>query len=148
MKKNVLLLLMILLAFTACEGPQGPPGEPGILGLKIIDISIDAEDWVISKDNQGLNAYYMCEVNVPELSRTVYQDGLVHAYLVQNPGTSYEVETSLNCSFPNENQYGDLWTEYYSWDYMPGSVAFYVKYSDFNLVPGPGDKLFKLVLLW
>lgn len=38
-----------------------------------------------------------------------------------------------------------LWTETYTYDYMPGSVAFYVQYSDF-IEQQPGDMVFRLVL--
>lgn len=151
MKKNVLGLLLMLLVFVACEGPmgpQGPPGDGGIEGWKIVDVTIPSKEWVLTYDADGLNPRFHCYVDIPEISNYVYDDGLVFAYLVQNYGTNDEVQTSLNCSVPFENEYGDMWTEHYSWDYTTGSVAFYLTYSDFFVDFQPATQHFKLVMLW
>lgn len=164
MKKNLFGLILMILAFTACEGPEGPmgpqgiPGEPGLVeGWHIVDVTIPQKDWVLTYDQDGLNPYFHCYVDIEELDDYVYDEGLVFAYLVQDPGTKYEVQTSLNCSMPYQDPFDPdyTWTVHYSWDYMFGSVAFYVKYDDFviledpngNIIP-PATEKFKIVMLW
>lgn len=63
-------------------------------------------------------------------------------------GADNEVITPLPYTIHKGEADGDnalLWTETYTYDYMPGSVAFYVQYSDF-IEQQPGDMVFRLVL--
>lgn len=147
MKKNVLGLLMMMLVFVGCEGPMGPMGPPGEPGegapdWAIYDVTIRPDQWFEEADENGLNNYLICEVDVPRLSEFVYNNGIAIPYLIGADGT----QTALNCSVPRENVEGQAWTEYYSYDILTGSMAFYVRYSDYYMVLPPTMK-FRIVLL-
>ncbi|AHF13551.1 hypothetical protein BARVI_01025 [Barnesiella viscericola DSM 18177] len=45
----------------------------------------------------------------------------------------------------DENDKEMLWTETYTYDYMPGSIAFYVQYNDFAQQQ-PEDMVFRVIL--
>lgn len=91
---------------------------------------------------------YMYEFQNKDITDDLYIDGYVLGYLVQSPGADNEVITPLPYTIHKGEADGDnalLWTETYTYDYMPGSVAFYVQYSDF-IEQQPGDMVFRLVL--
>lgn len=144
MKKRFFLFLAAMLVFVGCSDDNNETA----MYWKIINVTVDYRDWKPYADTDGLNPYYMCEKAVPEIDRELYRNGNVFAYLVQNPGQSYEVQTPLNCSIPREDFVGNewfTWTEHYSFDFMPGSVAFYVRYSDFADAQPP-TQVFRIVL--
>lgn len=152
MKKNFLLLLMMIFAFVACEGPAGPPGPPGENGEStkwyIETFVVEANEWKLYADADGLNPYYMCEKKFSELDNFIYTDGTVFVYLIQNPGEDSEVQTPLPSSLPLENQAGERWTEHVSFDVMPGSIAFYIRYDDFAVNIRPARQEFRVVMNW
>lgn len=138
---------MILLAFTACEGPAGPPGQDGSGMYWFVDTyTIREKDWKMYSDPDGRNPYYMCEVPIKELTNDLYVDGNVFAYLIQNPGQNNEVQTPLPYTLPLENTEDARWSEIINFDFMPGSIAFYVTYSDFAVNVPPGELQFRVVL--
>lgn len=152
MKKNFLLLLMMIFAFVACEGPAGPPGIPGEDGegahWYIQTFVVEANEWKLYADPDGLNPYYMCEKSFSELDNFIYTDGNVFGYLIQNPGADNEVQTPLPYYIPFENTEGALWQESVTFDFMPGSVAFYIRYSDFAVDIRPARQEFRVVMNW
>lgn len=149
MKKNFLLALMMVFAFISCEGPMGPPGESGEgAHWSIETIAVEENEWKLFYDENGLNPYYMCEKRYPALDNTVYVDGNVFAYLIQFPGEPNEVQTPLSVTLPLENDYGERWFETLSFDYMPGSIAFYVRYNDFAVDQRPARQEFRVVMNW
>lgn len=154
MKKNFLLALMMVFAFISCEGPMGPPGPPGEsapgTNWSVETIVVEANEWKLVYDDDGLNPYYMCEKRYPALDNTVYVDGNVFVYLIQFPGEPNEVQTPLPFPIPLENDFGERWTETLSFDYMPESIAFYVRYNDFSVGPDfhPARQEFRVVMNW
>lgn len=149
MKKNFLLVLMMVFAFISCEGPMGPPGEPGEgMKWKISTFVVEENQWKLYYDEDGLNPYYMCEKSYSDLGNLIYTDGNVFAYLIQSPGESNEVQTPLPYTLPLENEYGERWFETVSFDFMPGSIAFYVRYNDFAVDLRPGRTEFRVVMNW
>ncbi|WP_102407441.1 hypothetical protein [Parabacteroides bouchesdurhonensis] len=147
MKKNLLLLFMMLLAFTACEGPAGPPGQNGTgMTWFVKTYTIRENDWKLYSDPDGRNSFYKCEVRVNDLSNDIYLDGNVFAYWIQNPGRNDEVQTPLPYTIPLENTYDERWSEIINFDFMPGSITFYVTYSDFATSVAPGEAQFRVVM--
>lgn len=150
MKRFLLLLFLTLTVFTACEGPSGPPGRDGQDGDSMYwfvkTYTIHEKDWKLYTDEDGLNPYYMCEVPIKELSDDIYYDGNVFAYLIMNFDQQNEVQTPLPYTHPAENVQGQEWSEIVHFDYMPGSIAFYVTYSDFATNVWPGDLHFRVVM--
>ena len=133
--KKFLFLVILSLTLFSCEGPMGPQGPQGVPGegmfWKYYTYTVKSQDWQL--------------VTSPD---DLYIDGYVLGYLVQTPGADNEVITPLPYTIHKGEADGDnamLWTETYTYDYMPGSVAFYVQYSDF-IEQQPGDMVFRLVL--
>ncbi len=151
--KKLLLLVIISLTLFSCEGPMGPQGPQGVPGegvfWKYYIYTVRSQDWKFVDPGNGLNTYYWYEFQNKDITDDLYLNGEVRGYLVQSPGAENEVITPL--PYPihrgdtNENGETMLWTETYTYDYMPGSIAFYVQYSDFAQ-QRPGDMVFRVIL--
>jgi len=149
MKK--LLLLAAVLMLLSCEGQVGPAGEPGTPLWEQAFYTVKSNDWVLVGRPDGLNSYYQYVFDEPLLSNFIYSNGVVLGYLVVNPGTQDELLRPLPDDIPlgEEIQQGEaLWTQYITFDYQAGSVAFYVSYSDFATSVRPPEMKFKLVMMW
>jgi hypothetical protein len=74
MKKFGLLaaLFVLMLSCTIEDTPD--------TSWKVINVEIRSSDWVADTDDDGINLYYSCRVNMPELSSFIYQNGMVQAY--------------------------------------------------------------------
>jgi hypothetical protein len=142
MKKTIFLFLIALVA-VSCQGPVGPEGPQGYgTNWKIINLTANASDWVQKTDNQGLNRYYTCHFSMPEINSTVFNDGTVIAYFVNN-GTQQNLPYVLHL----ENSTGNLWTRTIDCDYSVGGMNVYVTNSDFAIDP-PQAMNFRVVLMW
>ncbi|MDR1330897.1 MAG: hypothetical protein LBK07_02210 [Tannerella sp.] len=153
MKKTLFLLCASALFLLSCEGPIGPPGEPGEgMNWKILTYTVHDRDWQLAGGPVGsLNSYYMYEFDEPLLTDFIYTSGVVSAYIIFNPGQSNEVQSPLPYIEPvgDRDSGGEFtWQEFYSFDFMPGSVAFYVHYSDFETGERPPTCDFRIVLNW
>ena len=160
MKKILLLLVTSVLVLSSCEGPAGRDGFDGRDGLDGLDgegtkwfvktYTIKQGDWKLVKGVNELNSYFRAEVLIKELDNFVYEKGNVFCYMFQNID-GVEVQTMLPFVIPlGEGHSGgeDLWTEMYSCDFSPGSIMFYVNYSDFITEVRPGTISYRVVLNW
>lgn len=142
MKKSLLFLLVSILTLASCEGPEGPPGQ----GLNTYVEDLVVSRWDIMDDGDG--AYFMAEFDVPALTREIYLNGKVSAYRYIRPGQSSEVQTPLPFTLHLLEGRDYTWTETTYFDFMPGSIAFYVQYSDFATDIDPGRQEFRIVFNW
>lgn len=145
--KKLFTLLALAAFLISCEGPSGADGIDGQgVNWTIRTFTIQSNEWVVEKDADGLNAYYMCEKPYPELTDFIYEQRNVNGYMyISYP--QVEVQVPLPYVIPWENTAGDEWTETYSFDFTRGSVAFYVHYSDFVEIQPP-TQVFRVVLAW
>jgi hypothetical protein len=154
--KKLVLGLVAMLTLLSCEGPVGPPGPPGDSGAetqwKHIYYTVNKDSWHLVGGKDELNSYYEYVFkNEPAITNFIYEQGIVLGYLVVNPGAKDEVLRPLPDSFPygeDTNQGENLWTEIITYDYMPGSIAFYVRYSDFYTATPPPTLKFRISMLW
>lgn len=161
MKKQLLLIISLVFAFIACDGPTGPPGRDGLDGKDgdgvkwhIETFKINKSDWVLEKFDDGYS-YWWCEKPYKDLTNDVYVNGVVIGYIILNPGNiQTEVLAPLEYTiYDLQDIEGEVhqWAETYSFDYMPGSVAFYLRTSDFfeptevNDLP---EREFRVVLMY
>ncbi|MDH6358412.1 hypothetical protein [Parabacteroides sp. PF5-9] len=151
MKKSILSLLALVIALVACEGPAGPPGRDGFDGQGIVTskvFTVEQRDWEYV---DGVAPYFVCYKDFPQLTDDIYEFGAVLGYFILYPNTNDEVQIPMNYSFPDSEAVkpGEWynWAEYYSFDYMPGSIGFYVHYSDFEDITPPRRE-FRIVLLY
>lgn len=136
MKKFGLLaaLFVLMLSCTIEDTPD--------TSWKVINVEIRSSDWVADTDDDGINLYYSCRVNMPELSSFIYQNGMVQAYYKT---TDYQQQLPYVRHY--ENLAGDLWTRTIDYDYEVGYMNFYVTNSDF-VIKRPETMKFRIVLLW
>ncbi len=153
--KKILGLLMLLVAFASCEGPVGPEGPMGpqgergdstVEGWRNVTMEVKSNDWKLIDYVDG-NPCYMYEFSWDELTKNVYENGIVLGHLYTTVGTT-ETLTPLPFVLHRQNSEGNTWTETYTYDYSPGYVAFYATYSDFYMDQKPGDLTFRVSILW
>lgn len=148
--RNLFLLfsitLFILFFISSCDGLVGPEGPEGPQGYgtnwKIVDLAVDSLDWKESKDNAGLNRYYTVNLSVPEITSTIYNDGLVIAYT--EFGNTQQVLPYVRHF---QDSAGNMWTRTVDFDFQANNVSFYTTNSDFAIDP-PTSMHFRLVLMW
>ncbi|MDR1407607.1 MAG: hypothetical protein LBJ23_06130 [Tannerella sp.] len=152
MKKALFLLCASAMCLISCEGPIGPPGEPGEgMNWKILTYTVHEGDWQLVGGKDNLNSYYMYEFDENQLTDFIYTSGNISGYIIFNPGQNSEVQSPLPHMIPlgDRDSGGEfMWQEFYTFDFMPGSVAFYVYYSDFQTSVRPPTCDFRLVMNW
>ena len=144
--KKTLFLFFVVLLIASCQGPEGPVGQTGPQGYgtnwKIINLTVSKTDWVESVDKNGLNRFYSSHFPMPEITPTVFNDGSVISYLLEN-----SVQQPLPFVGHFQNTAGNYWTRTIDFDYSVGGMNVYVTSSDFAVAP-PDAMNFRVVLMW
>ncbi len=143
--KKILFLLLTVCSLVACDKNYY---ETGYSQSQIVTFTIYAEDWQLVGDPNEINSYYTYIFNTREITSDIYYNGSVTGYLVQDEGTNNEVQTPLPYVLHLGDDVNPFWTETYTFDFMPGSIAFYVRYSDFATQVVPPTCTFRMVLRW
>lgn len=150
--KKVLFSFLAVLFLAACEGPMGPPGRPGPPGLpgvdgavwRIFDYEIRNSNW--SHTWQWTGDSYVCIISIPQLTRQVYDDGIVMVFHEWNDNGTWR-QQPLPQSIPMID--GDvLFTEHIDFDYFIGGIRIFFTISDFHYENWqPGTHFFRVVFL-
>ncbi len=155
MKKILIFMCVLTMALTSCEGPMGPAGPAGPpgekLNWKILNYTVHADDWQLVGNKDGLNSHYIFEFKESELTDFIYKEGVVRGYRILPLDKGGNVQTPLPYVVPMGEQDGSnekLWSEYYTFDFMPGSIAFYAYYTDFYTANKPPTCTFRIVMNW
>ena len=145
MKKLLGCLLVVMMCFAACQGPIGPTGPMGPPGKnadptywKVIDFTVARKDWklynVYGEQNE-IGSYYYYVFDVPELSTVIFDEGAIICYYRYRDEFGDIVQTPLPYTyydiFVNQRNEEFPYSVQYSYDVMPGSIAFKVVFSDF-----------------
>lgn len=157
--KNLLYILPLALLLISCEGPMGPEGPEGPAGAdgnstnwKIIDLSAANTDWELQYGSSDkTNPYYTVSFDVPELTDFVYNSGLVQCYQEVNSNgilSQQLLPVVRHYEEYDANNNQTTWTETMDYEYETGKVTVFVTYSDFYMKNTPGDRNFRLVLMW
>jgi hypothetical protein len=145
------MILTVMLVSSACTGKVGPPGKDGEPTLwKIIDFTVKRNDWehIVPVDNGDLNqigSYFYYVFDVPEITEDIYEDGLIVCYYRYLDEFGDNVQSILTYTYydidvvevEGEDDDGEyVYYEFpycvqYSYDVMPGSIAFKIVFSDF-----------------
>ena len=149
MKKLLFLLTVAVGLLTCCEGPPGRDGRDAEgMYWYVNDYTINSNQWQLVNGVDQLGSYFQAEIRISQLTREIYENGNVFCYMYQNI-SGVQVQTLLPFSVPygrDEGNYEHLWTETYACDFSPGSIMFYVNYSDFYTNNRPPTTSFRVVL--
>ena len=149
MKKKLFLLSLAVWLFVSCEGPAGRDGVNGVETYWFVKVyTINANQWQLVNGEDQLGSFFQAKVSIPELDRDIYEKGLVFCYMFQSVDGK-EVQTLLPFTVPYGESRGNselLWTETYAFDCSPGTITFYVNYSDFYTSNRPPTTSFRVVL--
>lgn len=152
--KKLLFGLFIAIAFMSCKGDDGRDGRDGKDGqdafANMRTISVVVDKWTLVGEKGALGSYYSAEVDIPELTNVVFEDGIVVSYLI-DPTSEGKVKRNMPFTLYKGTATADgeqLWSETYSMDYWTGTVEFRLTYSDFVTDVAPEKVEFNLVLLW
>jgi len=137
----VLIFAFIFLCFS-CVGPQGEDGIDGRdgnanVGSAIYDI--DASGWEGNVDG------FVTTLNVPELTKNIYENGAVLVYLLKNESTPDKSFSQLPYTWLNNTM-----TEYMDFDAYIGSIDITLRWVDngVNNTEAPkGRYTFKVIVI-
>ncbi len=145
--KKLLLISSILVVLVSCETTTYIE-RPVNFNRKIIDIKVPATAWQYS--NKADNNFYFAEISVPEITKDVYDNGIVAMYIeYSNSDGSMSLGAMPSVRHKEYNKNGTWvgYTETIDYEYSVGKVVIYVTYSDFATT-NPGDIYFLLKMLW
>lgn len=143
--KKLLVLFFAAIVFAACEGPQGPAGQG--TNIHIREYTIESTHWrLVQSPEPDVPSFWFYEFDKSELTRSIFENGRVRAYLYIDPGTPVVAQTPLPHIIYKAATTD--WAESYSFDFRPGFIAFYVRYSDFNTVELPPRCIYRVVMEW
>jgi len=92
--KKVLISLLVLFTLASCGNTYYVDGAQ----LKTITVTVDANDWQYTQqgvDDKFNNNYFYKTIDIPAISRVVFDKGEVKAYLVQDRRSSYYARKHL-----------------------------------------------------
>ena len=151
MKKKLFLLSAVIILLVSCEGPAGRDGLDGLKGegmeWEVLNYTIFESDWVLVGKPNELGSYYMYKFNESKLTKYIFEFGNVLGYRWLDDNT----QTTLSQSdFMGEVLHGErvYFSDTYSFTFSPGSITFYVDYSDFGTQTLPPTCDFRIVLNW
>ena len=140
-KHLIPIVILTLFAFTSCTETYVERVSADY--WQIVDIDIPASSWC-AYSSDGMEAYYQADVNIPELTKTVFDDGFVLCYLVEDG-----VQMQLPYTRHYENLEGDRWTATLDYDYFVGGMRVYYTTNDFYYTADqPGYMRLRLVMQW
>lgn len=134
--KKIYFLFTIALLFVSCKQ------EDNGTSWEIINLEVRSSDWTVNTDDNGLNRYYFCAFEMPEITSAIYSQGTVLAYYTMDGA-----QIILPYVRHYENVDGDMWTQTVDFDYSVGVLNVYVTNSDFFDEVPPAMN-FRVVLMW
>lgn len=160
----ILLAFSMLCLLTSCiekigpmgpMGPQGPQGQPGRDGAEVIDIvfiNVDTKDWDCTSDKD--NNYYFATVDMPEITKEVFEGGIIKMYRVFDYDTSYPVQVEMPFTRHREEKVGPKeddyvsWTETLDYEFGVGGMTIFFTTSDFYYDKQPESMRFRCVVMY
>lgn len=144
MEKRTLfvVLVCVLLGFSSCN--YYPKEVVYESNFKTLDLRVYADQWTFS--NEG--GYYYCTFEVPELTSTIYNYGVVTCYREYNKGTNTAYQLPLPQTIHNrEANTGALYTSTIDFSFAVGLVEIVLTNNDF-IYSAPEGMDFRLNMVW
>lgn len=148
MKRTFYIFLFVASAafISSCtkEGPQGPQGDQGDQGIQGVPgqdgnanvhsytYDVLLSDWVLNAPDYAVN------LDVPEITQSILDDGAVLVYLSNGSGGWMPL--------PYTSWYSG-YARLYKANILYGDVTIWVLDSDLTQTPNPGDRTFKIVVI-
>ena len=167
MKKYIYYLLfclvMLLSSCNGRDGRDGRDGEDGFANIRNITVTVERfgqkNGWGYS--NMSDNNYFSAFIEIGELTKDIFDYGVVQVYRVFDDDKNNPVQQLLPCTNHNEvflEQNGAtvtaLYTETLDYQYAVGGVYIYYTLSDFayefdnSTDVEPTRMSFRIVLMW
>ena len=155
MKKNlfkslfsVILLLGIMVGASSCSKTDTLAETQ----WKVVNITVNKSDWKWNADA----GQYEVFVNLPELTKFIFDEGAVMGYLKIDANTKAPLPFSKTYSYPytgsDGKTYTGFYTEHIKCDFQvgnPSTVAFYIEASDLDRDDQYlENRNFQIVLIW
>lgn len=139
MKKTFTAFCITLSVFllSSCRGLDGRDGMDGRDGrdAEIHSVLVNVDYWRYSGNDT--NNYFYADVDMPEITRTIFDRGVIKAYRVYDFESEFAVQTELPFTFHNEEWRNDIndwyfYTETIRYDYYVGGITFYYTTDKFD----------------
>lgn len=144
MEKRTLfvVLVCVLLGFSSCNYyPKEVIYEPN---FKTLDLRVYADQWNFSEEG----GYYYCTFEVPELTSTIYNYGVVTCYREYNKGKNDAYQLPLPQTIHNVDAgNGALYTSTIDFSFAVGLVEIVLTNNDF-IYSAPEGMDFRLNMVW
>ena len=136
------IMVCVLVGFSSCN--YYPKETVYESNFKTLDLRVDANQWLVSQDGD----YYYCTFNVPELTSTIYNYGVVSCYREYNKGTTNAYQLPLPQTIHNVDAGdGTLYTSTIDFSFAVGLVEIVLTNNDFKYV-APERMDFRLNMVW
>jgi len=142
-KKWTVVAIVLITFFSSCTYEKVYPVEEVYVDSYTKNFTVKISDWHIGTDDESGNYFYY-EFAEPNLTQTVYDFGVMIAYLRMNDGNLTPLPFN---DYWKEGEY--MWTEQVTVEFRPGYVTFILKYSDHatNITPYY-DYMFRVRFMW
>ncbi len=156
--KKLFILLIAACVLTSCYVESTNDSNCNLPHSKIIDIQVNQNEWKYS--GQGTikdNNYFYATFSIPEITPTLYNDGVVQVYREYYTGSRTAVQkplpqVALKEYFDSNVNLWGYYTETVDYEYAVGLVNIIYKASDFAYEEDPTlipeTMHFRVVLMW
>ena len=130
------LMMVVAVVLTSCKGEPGRDGRDGLVNYYNIPIQINTSEWSYSDfDN---NNYFFAKIDMPEITKEIYQHANVMVYREYDQGTANAVQTPLPYTRHKEylaDEATNTWsfyTETVDYEFTVGKMTIFYTASDFD----------------
>ena len=134
------IMVCVLVGFSSCHQTEVVYES----NFKTLDLRVDANQWQFSVEG----GYYYCTFNVPELTSTIYNYGVVTCYREYNKGTNIAYQLPLPQTIHNVDEGNNvLYTTTIDYSFAVGLVEIVLTNNDFAY-DAPESMDFRLNMVW
>lgn len=146
-KKWTLAVFLITAFLSSCTFDKYYPVEEVYVDSYTKDFTVKPANWHVGTDDESGDYFYF-EFSEPKLTQTVYDYGIMIAYLKMNDGNLSPLPFNDYWEY-NDSGYKYLGTEQTTVEFRPGYITFILKYSDHKVHRDPYyDYNFRVRFMW
>ncbi len=144
MKKLTLALLVAVLALSGCVKEDNLTQRSWLLTAR-------SSDWESAPTGAPYTDYYYVDFPIDGLNDYIYSQGNVSIYLLSNiDGRQIQQQLPLVRPTYADDNFSIKWTEVIDYEYERGWIRVKVTYDNFDYdnIPAPGYREFRMVITW